>query len=58
MTIRRDIIVLILFLISTFGIQAKPANPRPFILTQPDGSSFVARLTGDEFAHVLMTEGK
>lgn len=56
MTIRRDIIVLILFLISTFGIQAKPANPRPFILTQPDGSSFVARLTGDEFAHVLMTE--
>lgn len=55
MAIRRYIFLLILFVISSLGVQAGPANPRPFTLTQPDGTTFIARLTGDEFAHVLKT---
>lgn len=37
-------------------MHARRANPHPFTLTQPDGTTFVARLIGDEFTHVLMTE--
>lgn len=36
-------------------MHARRANPHPFTLTQPDGTTFIARLTGDEFAHVLKT---
>ena len=35
---------------------AVPADPRPFTVTQPDGSTLTIRIVGDEFFHCLMTE--
>jgi hypothetical protein len=39
------------------GIQllALPARKGPVKITQRDGTSFMARLKGDEFAHILTT---
>lgn len=35
---------------------AVPADPRPFVVTQPDGSTLTVRMIGDEFFHSMMTE--
>lgn len=35
---------------------AVPADPRPFVVTQPDGSMLTVRMIGDEFFHCMMTE--
>ena len=35
---------------------AVPADPRPFVVTQPDGSTLTVRMIGDEFFHCMMTE--
>lgn len=35
---------------------AVPADPRPFTVTQPDGTTLTIRIVGDEFFHCLMTE--
>ena len=35
---------------------AVPANPRPFVYTQPDGKQITLRLVGDEYAHSYVDE--
>ena len=35
---------------------AVPANPRPFVYTQPDGSRITLMLMGDEYAHSYVDE--
>lgn len=35
---------------------AVPADPRPRVMTQPDGSTVTIRVVGDEFFHCMMTE--
>ena len=37
-------------------LQARPARTQAFTLTQPDGTTFRARLSGDEFCHLLRSE--
>ena len=37
-------------------LQARPARTQPFTLTQPDGTTFRARLSGDEYCHLLTSE--
>lgn len=37
-------------------ILAVPANPRPFVYTQPDGSKITLSLVGDEYAHSYVDE--
>lgn len=38
-----------------FSAYAIPAKGVPVLLYQPDGSSFMARLVGDEFQHLMLT---
>lgn len=47
--------ILLLFTLS-LGLQAGPARRGVFTLTQPDGTSFRARLEGDEHVHLLLSE--
>ena len=35
---------------------AVPANPRPFVYTQPDGTRITLMLMGDEYAHSYVDE--
>ena len=35
---------------------AIPANPKPYIVTQPDGTTIHVRLCGDEYYHYYTTE--
>ena len=46
-----------LCLLATFFVDsyASPAYRGPVTMTQPDGSTFVARLTGDEFIKIKTT---
>lgn len=37
-------------------MQAVPANPRPFVYNQPDGTQITLSLVGDEHAHSYMDE--
>lgn len=41
-------------LLAALHIGAVPANPRPFIYTQPDGTQLTLTLIGDEHAHTYM----
>ncbi len=41
--------------IGGISLLALPARKGPVKITQPDGTSFMARLKGDEFAHILTT---
>lgn len=41
-------------LLAALHIDAVPANPRPFIYTQPDGTQITLTLIGDEHAHTYM----
>ena len=41
--------------ITTSRLQAEPAHPQPFTVTQPDGSSLTLKLVGDEFYHYNTT---
>lgn len=47
--------IALLIMICAVFCMAEPADNEPFILKQPDGSSFEARLVGDERFHVLET---
>ncbi len=52
------LILVILFLIAIETVYAVPANPAPFSLSQPDGSTFDARQIGDERgAHLETMDG-
>ena len=44
------------FLLVMFSMMAAPARKGRILLTQPDGTSFVSTLQGDEFARVRQTE--
>ena len=52
--IRRVSLVIVMLLMSLTTL-AKPAKPGLVYLTQPDGSGFYARLSGDEFMRVKVT---
>lgn len=43
-------------LMATITASAVPANPRLQPVVQPDGSTIMARLTGDEHGHFVITE--
>lgn len=45
----------ILALAAALGAQAVPANPRPFVYRQPDGTLITVTLVGDEFEHYYLT---
>lgn len=52
----RKAVVCLLALAVFYGIAAaNPANPRPRVYTQPDGTTFTARLMGDEHYHFWRT---
>ena len=42
-------------LLLTITLSASPARRGPVILTQPDGTSFIARFQGDEFTRIKTT---
>ena len=42
-------------IVTTSRLQAEPAHPQPFTVTQPDGSSLTLKLVGDEFYHYNTT---
>ena len=42
-------------IVTTNRMQAEPAHPQPFTVTQPDGSSLTLKLVGDEFYHYNTT---
>ena len=41
----------VMMTITAVKMFAVPANPRPFVYTQPDGSRITLSLMGDEYAH-------
>lgn len=45
----------ILVILLTFNLNARPARPGRFIVTQPDGSTFTALCHGDEFLRINTT---
>lgn len=47
--------ILIVLCLATLHLSAKPAKGVPVLLYQPDGSSFIARLVGDEYQHLMLT---
>jgi len=51
----RFILPFALVLALSTALMAKPAKRGPITIYQPDGSSFVASLRGDEFQHILVT---
>ena len=53
MRIRRLIATLVIFL--TIGVSARPVRPGHFVATQPDGSTFLSTLIGDESARIRKT---
>ena len=54
MDLRKLISYIGIFLIS-LAASASPARKGPIILTQPDGTSFVAKIQGDEFTRIKTT---
>mgnify|MGYP000001297999 CR=1 FL=1 len=40
--------------VAALQMNAVPANPKPFTYTQPDGTSVVLTLVGDEFSHTYI----
>lgn len=46
----------IMMSLTAAGMFAVPANPRPFVYTQPDGSRITLSLIGDEYAHSYVDE--
>ena len=52
--IRRQISIAFLFILCLTAY-AGPAWKKPFRVTQPDGSSFYAKMVGDEFYHYMTT---
>ena len=54
MGLRKFIIYLGILLLS-FSAYASPARKGPVVLTQPDGTSFSAKLLGDEFTRIKTT---
>ena len=53
MRIRHFIATLFVFL--TIGLSARPVRPGYFVAAQPDGSTFTAVCTGDEFLKIIKT---
>ena len=51
----KKISLLILALITAIIASAEPANPTPINVTQPDGSTLLLKLVGDEFYHFNTT---
>ncbi len=47
--------VLAIFVTLPTRVEAGPPNPAPILLTQPDGSTFEARIWGDEWANGMET---
>jgi len=47
---------LLLLMLSAWVALASPARRGTFLVTQPDGSSFMASLNGDEFCRILTTQ--
>ena len=43
-------------LASAFVANAVPAKRGSFTFTQPDGTTFTASITGDEFTHYYLTD--
>ncbi|MBO7318070.1 MAG: M6 family metalloprotease domain-containing protein, partial [Bacteroidales bacterium] len=43
-------------LLCSVGAYAIPANPNPYVVTQPDGTAVTLHLCGDEFYHYYITE--
>lgn len=52
---KRYLTIIATFLFATSMALAKPALPGLRILYQPDGTSFMAELRGDEFGHILLS---
>ena len=53
----RTLLLYIGILLITFSASASPARKGPIVLTQPDGTSFIATLQGDEFTKIKTTAG-
>lgn len=51
----KRIIFSTILLLTAFSVFAAPARKGLALLTQPDGSSFLSTLTGDEFTHIRQT---
>lgn len=51
----RRLISYIGILLLSFAASASPARRGPVVLTQPDGSTFMAKLQGDEFVRIKTT---
>lgn len=47
--------IILILLLSAFQALASPARKGPAVTTQPDGSTFISYLKGDEFARVRTT---
>ena len=47
------IIVILLQLTGCFSLMARPTNPAPAKITQPDGSQLTLQLIGDEFFIII-----
>lgn len=52
----RKAIASIITLFSTLAASAVPANPKPFVHTQPDGTRIILTLVGDEYSHAYLDE--
>lgn len=57
-SLQRAIIVVLILLSGALPASAMPAAPIPIELTQPDGSIFYARLTGDESLNWYQSYGR
>lgn len=53
---KHKIIISILAIILSFPAYSGPARKGPVYLMQPDGTSFTARMKGDEFMKIITTE--
>lgn len=52
----KRVLLSVMMAITAVEMFAVPANPRPFVYTQPDGSRITLSLMGDEYAHSYVDE--
>ena len=48
----RTVLIYFSCILLTLSAAASPARRGPLVLTQPDGTSFIALIQGDEFAKI------
>ena len=51
----RTVLIYFSCILLTLSAAASPARRGPLVLTQPDGTSFIALIQGDEFAKIKTT---